>query len=118
MNGRVGASRRSICIPVITFLYLPKPYWGLRSAGNSLKPVDTTTAPTSTSRTWSRACRSMQSSTGQASTHSPHSEQTPQSRQRPAAVAGLGLGQRRLDLAEVVRRGVMTSPGARGRASA
>ena len=71
-------------MPVMTFLNVPKPYCGLRSAANSLKPVATTTAPTSTSMTWSRARRSMQSSTGQASTHSPHSEQTPQSRHSPA----------------------------------
>ena len=71
-------------MPVMTFLNVPKPYSGLRSAGKSLNPVATTTAPTSTSITWSRARRSMHDSTGQASTHSPHSEQTPQSRHRPA----------------------------------
>ena len=85
LNGRVGASSRSICIPVMTFRYLPKPYSGLRSAGNSLKPVDTTTAPTRASSCWSRAWRSMQPSTGQAATHSLHSEHTAQSMHRPAA---------------------------------
>src|SRR5664279_1732275 len=85
LNGRVGASRRSICMPVMTFLYVPKPYWGLRSAAKSLNPVATTTAPTSTSSFSSRAWRSMHPSTGQASMHSPHSLQTAQSRQRPAA---------------------------------
>ena len=83
LNGRVGASRRSICMPVMTFLKRPKPYSGLASAVNSLKPVETTTAPTSTSSSVSRACRSMQSA-GQAATHSPHSQQTAQSRQRAA----------------------------------
>ena len=68
----------------MTFLYLPKPYCGLRSAAKSLKPVETTTAPTSTSSSVSRAWRSMQPSTGQAFTHSSHSEQTAQSMQRPA----------------------------------
>ena len=33
LYGRVGASSRSICMPVMTFLYVPKPYCGLRSAG-------------------------------------------------------------------------------------
>src|SRR5665811_1580068 len=41
LKGRVGASRRSICIPVMTFLYVPNPYCGLRSAANSLYPVET-----------------------------------------------------------------------------
>ena len=56
LNGRVGASRRSICMPVMTFLYFPKPYSGFRSAAKSLKPVATTTAPTSTSSSLVAAC--------------------------------------------------------------
>ena len=43
-------------------------------------------------------------SAGQAATHSWHSEQTPQSRQRPAAARASVLGQRRLELREVGRR--------------
>ena len=73
-------------MPVMTFLYVPKPYCGLRSAANSLKPVDTTTAPTSASKDSSRMCRSI-ASAGQAATHSPHSAQTAQSRQRLVAAS-------------------------------
>src|SRR5487761_2285588 len=51
LYGRVGASRRSICIPVITLGYLPQPYSGFTSAGKSLYPVETTTAPIFTSST-------------------------------------------------------------------
>ena len=36
LYGRVGASNRSICMPVITFAYRPQPYSGFRSAANSL----------------------------------------------------------------------------------
>ncbi len=68
----------------MTFLKTPYPYSGLRSAGKRLKPVARTTASTSTSISSSRACRSMQPGTGQAFTHSSHSEQTAQSMQRAA----------------------------------
>ena len=71
---------------VITFLNFPKPYSGFRSAGKRSKPVARTTAPTSTSSSWSRAWRSMQPGTGHAFTHSSHSEQTAQSMQRAAPV--------------------------------
>ena len=101
-------------MPVMTFLKTPYPYSGLRSAGKRLKPVARTTASTSTSSSSSRACRSMQPGTGQAFTHSSHSEQTAQSMQRRGALVGLRLGHRRLDLVEVVRRGVGGAVGRRG----
>ena len=87
-------------MPVMTFLKRPKPYSRLQVGGEQLEAGRDHHRSDVDLELLSRACRSMQRR-GQAATHSPHSQQTAQSRQRPAAGVGLRLGHRRLELVEV-----------------
>ena len=102
-------------MPVMTFLKLPEAVLGLEVRGEQLEARRDDDRPDLDVHDLVRARRSMQSSTGQASTHSPHSEQTPQSRHSPAPYARLRLGHRQLHLAEV-RGGGADDLARRGRA--
>ncbi len=71
LNGRVGASRRSICMPVMTFLNVAEAVLRLEVGGEELEAGGHDDRADLDLEHCVRACRGRCASAGQAATHSP-----------------------------------------------